>query len=69
MTASTGPGEASRRARMEFGSIETRKDEMREAVRLRLIDDVGADLSYAFRQLRHSPAFTAVAILSLRRSV
>ena len=31
----------------------------------RLVDEVGADLKYAVRQLRHSPAFTAVAILSL----
>jgi predicted permease len=59
------PGEASRRTRIEFGPIEARKDEMRQAVGLRLIDEVGADLRYAFRQLHHSPAFTAVAILSL----
>jgi len=34
-------------------------------VHLRLVDEVGADLKYTFRQLRHSPAFAAVAVLSL----
>src|SRR4051812_10453977 len=38
---------------------------MRRAVGVRLIDEVGADLRYAFRQLRHAPAFTAVATLSV----
>jgi hypothetical protein len=37
------PGEASRRARLEFGAIEARKDEMREAVGLRLLNEIGAD--------------------------
>jgi predicted permease len=59
------PREASRRARLEFGAIEARKDEMREAVGLRLLNEIGADLRYAFRQFGRSPAFTAVALLSL----
>src|SRR5215213_1191905 len=30
-----------------------------------LIDELGGDLKYAFRQLRHSPAFAAMAVVSL----
>ncbi len=56
---------ARRRAHVEFGGIEARKEEMREALGLRLLDEVTGHLRYAFRQLRRSPAFTAVAVLSL----
>jgi predicted permease len=57
--------EARRRALAEFGSIEARKEECRQAVGLRLFDELRADLSYALRLLRRSPAFTLVALLSL----
>jgi predicted permease len=57
--------EARRRAVAEFGSMAARKDECREAVGLRLLDELRGDVSYAFRLLQRSPAFTLVALLSL----
>ena len=57
--------EARRRALAEFGSVAARKEECRDAVGLRLLDELRGDVSYAFRLLRRSPAFTLVALLSL----
>ena len=57
--------EARRRARADFGSLPARQDECREAVGLRLLDELRGDLTYAFRLLRRSPAFAIVALLSL----
>jgi predicted permease len=57
--------EARRRARAEFGPVDARKEECREALGLRLLDELRADLRYALRMLRKAPAVTAVAIASL----
>jgi putative ABC transport system permease protein len=57
--------EARRRAFAEFGSVAGRKEECREAVGLRLFDELRGDVAYAVRLLRRSPAFTIVALLSL----
>jgi hypothetical protein len=59
------PEEAQRRARAELGGVEARKEECRDALGLRLLDELVADGRYACRQLRRSPVFTAVAVLSL----
>jgi hypothetical protein len=65
LRAGVAPDQAWRRAHVEFGGIETHKEECRDALGLRLFDELVADGRYAYRQLRHSPVFTAVAILSL----
>jgi predicted permease len=57
--------EARRRAFAEFGSLLARQEECREAVGLRLFDELRGDVAYAVRLLRTSPAFTIVALLSL----
>src|SRR5262245_37964973 len=57
--------EAWRRARAEFGSVEKYREEIRGARGLRMIDELRADLRYGWRSLWRSPAFTAVATISL----
>jgi predicted permease len=63
------PAEAQRRARAEFGGIEAQKEECRDALGLRLVDELIVDGCYTFRQLRRSPVFAAVAVLSLALAI
>jgi hypothetical protein len=57
--------EAERRARIEFGSRERFKEECREALAGNFIDTMIQDVRFSFRILRKSPAFFAVAVVTL----
>src|SRR5262249_6520357 len=57
--------EAFRRARLQFGSVESAKESYRDQRGLPFLDVLTQDLRYGFRMLARDPGFTAVAVLSL----
>jgi predicted permease len=57
--------EAMRIARLEFGSVENYKEQARQSLGLSLVDELRADLRYAFRTFGKSKGFTAAAIATL----
>jgi putative ABC transport system permease protein len=57
--------EAYRRARLQFGSIESTKESYRDQRGLPSLDIIARDLRYAIRGIRNNPGFAAIAVFSL----
>src|SRR5580658_7792293 len=65
IAAGITPGEARRRAHLDFGGIESIKQQTRESRRGNLLETLFLDLRYAIRNLRKDRRFAMVAIFAL----
>ena len=59
------PDQALQAARREFGPVEVAREEYRDQVRFRSLENVSRDIRFALRQCRKNPGFTVAAVLSL----
>src|SRR5215475_3560449 len=57
--------EARRKARIDLGRPGAQNEIYRDAIGLRLFDELGGDIRYGLRALGRNPGFAAVAVLSL----
>jgi putative ABC transport system permease protein len=59
------PAEAQRRARLALGGVPQTQEAVRDARGVRLLEDLGRDLAFTWRQLRRTPGFAFAAVLTL----
>jgi len=59
------PAEALRRARIQFGGVDSAKEFYRDQRGFPSLDSLAQDIRYSLRGIRKNPGFAAVAILSL----
>ena len=57
--------DALRRARLEFGGLETAKEECRDAVGVSFVETLFQDVRHGLRAMLRKPAFTAIAVIVL----
>src|SRR3954447_14721177 len=59
------PEEALRRARIEFGSVESHKEGCRASVGMRFWDELASNMRYTMRMFRKSAGITFLAAMTL----
>ena len=65
IAAGITPEEARRRAHLDFGGLESIKQQTRESRRGNFLETLFQDLGYGVRMLRKSPSLTAIIVITL----